>query len=493
MTENNDHPRHSVKRELASGVFYTSVAKYAGIVVTLAVTAVLSRLCTPEEFGIINLATVIIAFFAIFSDLGIGPAVIQHKELSHRDLSGIFSLTIWFGAVLAVLFFFAADLLAKMYSDSRLLADICRILAVNLFFAAANIVPNALVMKDKRFQFAAVRSLAVQVVGGAASIAAAYAGAGIYALTINPVFSSVTLFAINYREYPLRLRLKPGRGGLRKVFTFSAYQFSFQLINYFSRNLDKLLMGRFMSLTQLGYYDKSYRLMMLPLQNISYVVSPVMHPVFSQMQHDPARLAASYGKVLRLLGFIGLPLSAVLCFSAGELMLLIFGDQWEPSVPAFRILALSVGIQILMSTSGSIFQAANATRMLFLCGVFSATLNVAAICTGIFAFGTTEAVAACIVISFAVNFVQCFDALFRLTLRSGCGAFWRSLLSPLALTATVCVPLAAVQWLLPPMPLAVSLAAKCAAAFVVWIAYLHLFSEYDLKGIVTRLKNGKSS
>ena len=70
----------SVRRELASGVFYTSIAKYAGIVVTLVVTGILSRLFTPEQFGVVNIATVVIAFFAIFSDLGIGPAVIQHKK-----------------------------------------------------------------------------------------------------------------------------------------------------------------------------------------------------------------------------------------------------------------------------------------------------------------------------------------------------------------------------------------------------------------------------
>ena len=220
----------------------------------------------------------------------------------------------------------------------------------------------------------AVRSLAVQVVGGAAGIAAAYAGAGIYALTINPVFSSAMLFAINYREYPLRIGLHLSHGAIRKVFSFSAYQFSFQLLNFFSRNLDKLLMGRCMSLQDLGYYDKSYRLMMMPLQNIAFVVSPVMHPVFAQMQGDLKKLGEAYLKVIRLLAFIGLPLSAVLWFTAEELVLIVFGNQWMPSVAAFRILALSVGIQIVMSTSGSIFQAANATRMLFICGLFSAAL-----------------------------------------------------------------------------------------------------------------------
>ena len=477
----------SVRRELASGVFYTSIAKYAGIVVTLVVTGILSRLFTPEQFGVVNIATVVIAFFAIFSDLGIGPAVIQHKNLDRHDLGGIFSLSVWSGAVMALLFFAAAGTIASLYGDSQVLRNVLRILALNLFFAAANIVPNALILKEKRFRFAAMRSLTVQIAGGTAAIAAAYARAGIYALTINPVFSSLMLLAINYRQNPLPLRLRPGRKALGKVFSFSAYQFSFQLINYFSRNLDKLLMGRYMSLSQLGYYDKSYRLMMLPLQNIAYVISPVMHPIFSEMQHDLKQLGASYLKVVRLLAFIGLPLSAVLFFTAQELVLIIFGDQWEPSVPVFRILALSVGIQIVMSTSGSIFQAANATRMLFLCGVFSAALNVAAICTGIFAFGTTEAVAWCICASFAVNFVQCYHALFCLTLRTGWHRFWRNFLSPLLLTALVGLPLAAVGWLLPPMPLVASLTLKGTAALGVWLLYVHLSGEYDLKGLAGRL------
>ena len=492
MTENDNKQPHTVGRQLASGVFYTSIAKYAGIVVTLVVSGVLARLFTPEEFGVVNIATVVIAFFAIFSDLGIGPAVIQHKNLDKRDLGGIFSLTLWSGAFMALLFFAASGLIASFSDDSAELRNILRILSANLFFAAANIVPNGLILKEKRFRFAAVRSLSVQVVGGAAAIAAAYAGAGIYALTINPVFSSLMLFVINYRQNPLSVHLKPGKAAVGKVFSFSAYQFSFQLLNYFSRNLDKLLMGRYMSLSQLGYYDKSYRLMMLPLQNIAYVVSPVMHPIFSEMQNDLRKLADSYRKVVRLLALIGLPLSVVLWFTAQELVLIIFGDQWQPSVPVFRILALSVGIQIVMSTSGSIFQAANATRMLFFCGLFSAALNTAAICTGIFAFGTTQAVAWCICISFAINFIQCYHALFCLTLRTGWGAFWRSFLSPLLLSALVCLPLAAVEWLLPPMPMLVSLAAKGAAALAVWLLYIQFSGQYDLKGTALRLLSRKN-
>lgn len=481
----------NLKQQLFSGVFYTALAKYSGIVISLVVAGVLARLLTPDDFGIVAIATVIIAFFSIFTDMGISPAIVQNKALTEKDLSDIFSFTLWMGAGLSVLFFAASWPIAAYY-ESPILRTLCQLLCVNLFFASATIVPNALFFKNKEFKFIALRSFAVQVASGTAAVIAALNGAGLYALIISPILSSILLFIISLKRYPQHPAMTLGWGALRKIFSYSAYQFLFNVINYFSRNLDKLLMGRYMSLSQLGYYDKSYRLMMLPLQNIAYVVSPVMHPIFSEMQNDLRKLADSYRKVVRLLALIGLPLSVVLWFTAQELVLIIFGDQWQPSVPVFRILALSVGIQIVMSTSGSIFQAANATRMLFFCGLFSAALNTAAICTGIFAFGTTQAVAWCICISFAINFIQCYHALFCLTLRTGWGAFWRSFLSPLLLSALVCLPLAAVEWLLPPMPMLVSLAAKGAAALAVWLLYIQFSGEYDLKGTALRLLSRKN-
>jgi O-antigen/teichoic acid export membrane protein len=158
---------------------------------------------------------------------------------------------------------------------------------------------------------------------------------------------------------------------LRQIFSYSAYQFLFNIINYFSRNLDKLLIGKYMGMSPLGYYEKSYRLMMLPLQNITQVITPVMHPIFSDYQNDLERLASGYERIVRFLAFIGLPLSVLLYFTASEVTLIIFGDQWIPSIPIFQILTLSVGIQIILSSSGSIFQAAGDTKSLFVCGLFS--------------------------------------------------------------------------------------------------------------------------
>lgn len=276
----------SLKEQLLSGVFFTAIAKYSGMIISLVVAGILSRLIPPNEFGIVAIATVIITFFGIFTDVGISPAIIQDKELTEKDNSNIFSFTVWSGVILAFFFFLSSWFIAYYYEDDSNLRIICQLLSINLLFASSNIVPNALLYKAKEFKFIAIRSFFVQITGGIIAIVAAQMGAGLYALIINPIFSSILLFAISYRKYPQKISLTFGLVSIRKIFSFSSYQFLFNVINYFSRNLDKLMIGKFIGMDSLGYYEKSYRLMMLPIQNITHVVSPVMHPVFSDFQND---------------------------------------------------------------------------------------------------------------------------------------------------------------------------------------------------------------
>ena len=383
---------NNIKQQLFSGVFYTAIAKYSGIIISLVVAGILARLLSPDDFGIVAIATVIISFFAIFTDMGLSPAIIQNKALTQDDLTNIYSFTFWTGIAVALLFFIASWPISAYY-DSPILRTLCQLLSINLFFASVNIVPGALFYKNKEFKFIAIRSFVIQITAGTGAIIAALSGAGLYALLITPIVSSILIYIISFHRYPQHLRMTLGLSSIRKIFSYSVYQFLFNVICYFSRNLDKLLIGKHMGMSDLGYYEKSYRLMMLPLQNITQVVTPVMHPIFSDFQDDKMKLATSYERIIRFLAFIGLPLSVLLFFTAEEVTLIIFGNQWLPSVAVFRILALSVGIQIILSSSGSIFQAAGDTRSLFICGLFSSTLNVAGIVLGIFYFGTLTAIA----------------------------------------------------------------------------------------------------
>lgn len=471
------------KKELLSGIYYTSIAKYIGIIISLIVSGILARLIEPKEFGIVAIATVIISFFSIFSDLGIAPAIIQNKELTNKDLSHIFSFTVWLGATISILFFLSSWPISWFYKSSKLLI-ICQILSINLFFAAANIVPNALLFKNKEFKFIAYRSLIIQTIGGGIASIAALMGIGLYALIINPIFSSILLFIISYRKKPQKFSLIGDIESIKKIFNYSVYQFMFNVINYFSRNLDKLLIGKYMSMISLGYYEKSYRLMMLPLQNITHIISPVMHPIFSDFQNDLKKLSTSYEKIIHLLAFIGFPLSVLLWFNAHEIILIVFGEQWIPSVSIFQTLSLSVEIQIILSTSGSIFQAANDTKSLFICGVFSTVLNVSGIIIGIFIFDSLEIIAWCIFLTFSINFILCYIMMYKITFKQKMQSFWSQLTSPLLLSFILIICISPAYFLLDTLSIFFSLMIKVLTFAIIYILYIQISGEYDIINLI---------
>ena len=469
----------SIKQQMLSGVFYTAVAKYSGIVISLAVTAVLARLLSPDDFGIVAVATVIINFFNIFTNIGFSSAIIQNKELTEKDMANIYAFTIWLGIILGGLFFLSSWGIATYYQNEQLI-NICQLLSISLFFSSASIVPNTLFYRDKDFKFIAYRTFFIQVIVGLVAIIAALMGAGLYTLTIQPVLSGLLLYIISLKKYPQKLQLISGLESIKKIWNYSIYQFLFNLVNYFTRNLDKLLIGKYMGMSPLGYYEKSYRLMMLPLQNITFIITPVMHPVLSDYQNDLSKLGNVHERIVRLLAFIGFPLSILLYFCANELILLFFGEQWVASIPVFRILSLTVGIQLILSSSGSFFQAGNDTHDMFICGVFSSIVSTIGICFGIFYFGSLEATAWCILISFGLSFVQCYYLLYSSLLRRHLSLFYLQFTSPFFLSLILWIVLHLSLSLWEKWPIIISLCIKVIICMIISAVYIQYTKEYNI-------------
>lgn len=469
----------SIKIQLFSGIAYTAIEKYSNIILQLIITAILARLLAPDDFGVVAIATVIIAFFALFTDMGISTAIVQKKELTDTDLSNIFSFTVWSGVILALIFFISSWLIGGYYNN-KTLTIICRLLSINLFTSSITIVPNALFYKHKDFKYIAIRGLFIQLICGTLGVTAALLGAGLYALVIPPILSGILMFFISVYRYPQHLAFTFGVISLRKILSYSSYQFMFNFINYFSRNLDKLVIGKKLGMKPLGYYQKSYSLMMLPLQNITAVVTPVIHPIFSDFQNNLKKLASEYERIIRFLSFIGFPLTVILFFTAKELILIFFGPQWLPSVFVFKILAISAGIQVVLSSSGSIFQASGDTKSLFICGVFSSILNVSGILLGIFYFGTLQAVAWCISITFFINFIQCYIQMYCITFKRSLRLFIRQLISPIIVSSLLFIILFFIQYLTINSNILISLIIKCTITLIVYMAYIQITKEYNI-------------
>lgn len=390
--------------EFKKGVFYSALGKYSNVVIQLVVTAILSRILTPQEYGIVAVVNVFLIFFQMLADFGIGPAIIQNKTLTKNEINSIFGFSIYLALFLGIVFVFLGYPISIFYSN-EVYIPISMVLAVCLFFYGVLVVPQSILLREKKFSMVNMVTILANVASGVVSIVLAFSGFSYYSLIISNTVKAALLFVVFYFKTDIKAQFKLDTSPLKKIFSFSKNQFLFNFINYFSRNLDSILIGRYFSASALAFYDKAYQVSLYPNQILTNVISPVIQPIMSEYETDLEKIKTVYLKITAVLATIGLPLSVFLFFNASEIILFLFGDQWSGSVLPFQILAVSVWVQMISSSTGAIFQSANRTDLLLLSGILSAIVTVSAIFIGIFA-GRVEYVALMVIAAFSINFIQ---------------------------------------------------------------------------------------
>ena len=480
----------SVKKELTKGVFWIAVAKYSGIVIQLLISAILARKIAPAAFGTIAVAMVVMYFLDILADIGIGPAVVQYKQLTKAHLNSLFTLTVYLGVFLSVVLYMLSGVIAGYYADT-MLERICQILSIVMFFHSLNVVPNALMRKDKRFKTIAYRTLFFRILSGSVAVWGAFHGWGIYALLVSPILTAIGVFGVNYYNYPLQMVLRLNNEAVKMVASFSFFQFAFSFCNYFSRNLDKLIIGKYFSMTQLGYYDKSYHLMMLPIQNVSYVIEPVLHPVLSTLQSSKHELKAKNQKLAVLISNISFPIGLMLYFCGAELIRIVYGGQWDAAIPVFRILALSLPLQMILSTSTPIYQAAGKTNHMFVVGVLNTFCTVSGFLIAANLGSSIEAMAWAWDITLVINFLNSYLIMHVFTLKEPAWIFFESLIPQIINSAVVFVIISCACKLIVFDILFLNLMIKSILILVFTLLMAKLLNQYDFNHIVNRITRGQ--
>lgn len=400
-----------IKNEMKRGLFWTALDKYSGQIIGIVISMILARLLTPYDYGVVAAASVLLGFLSIFSSIGIGPAIIQRKDLSQSDLDNIFTFSILLGIFIGGLSFLSSWPVADFYGNS-LLKPVIQILSLGLFFGTINMVPAALMSKHKRFKEMATRSLTFQVLFGIIGVISAFWGAGVYALVCPQILASLCTFLYNNHFYPVRISWRFSIEPIKRIFAFSLYVFLFELVNYFSRNLDKIIIGKYISADALGYYEKSYRLMQLPMNNISAVVYPVLQPIMSQLQDDLHEMSRKFLRIVEIISCLSFPVGVILYFGAYDIILLFFGDRWLPSVPVFQILALSVPLGLLGNPTGAIFMSCNASKRMFYTGIANTLVTITGFIIAAVFWGTVESIAWAWTISNSISVMNCYYQLF---------------------------------------------------------------------------------
>lgn len=388
---------------LRKAALINASGKYSKILLSLIVNAILARLLSPSDYGVVAVVTVFSTFFSTFADMGLGAAIIQKKDLTSNDMDNLFSFSLYISFSLAIIFFFLAYPISKFY-ENRVYIPLVELLSISLFFDALNMVPNGILNREKKFGILAVRTFVVYLLASIVTVILALLGWRYYALAFQAVLSSVLTFLWNWANIKLHFHIRFNTRPIKKIFSYSSYQMGFNIINYFSRNLDNLLIGKFFGNAELGYYNKAYALMMYPVNNLSGVITPVLHPILSDYQDLREVMYKKYMKVFKLILWVGL-YAAFICYLARyEIINIMYGPNWNETVSCFGILAISIIPQILNSSMGGVFLALGNSRLLFINGAMNTSMTVIAILWGIFGGRSILSVAIGVTLSYTLQF-----------------------------------------------------------------------------------------
>jgi polysaccharide transporter, PST family len=381
MTADGSQPDLS-RRKTAGWVAVTGGAQAIRFVLTLVSTAVLARLLSPTDFGLIAAASPVLAFTAMLQNLGLNEALVQRPELQKAHVNALFYLMVAFSAVIAASLFLAAPLLATLLSEIRL-TGIIQAMAGIALIVALSATPIALMNRRLQFGQLAIIDVAAAVAGLAVGIVFALVTGSYWALVAMQVATAV----VQLVGAAFCAKWKPGAASFDREFQtmvgLGAGFSTFNLLNFLSRNADLLLIARFHGPMALGFYERAYKMMLAPLWQSVTPFGRVLTPVLARLQNDaPAYRQRYFESTALLMAAVQPAIVAALMFSDAAVGL-VLGPGWGPSSPIFFWLCLTALHQIQTLSLGWLFVSQGRAREFALLGAAGAAIIVSAFVIGL--------------------------------------------------------------------------------------------------------------
>ena len=371
----------SLFRNVVMNAGWSGVGSIINQLFSLVVSVVLARALSPQDFGLMGMALVFTNFIVLFSGLGVGMSIIQNQQMDDRYLS----TARWTASLVGVALFTAscaaAPVAAWFFHDDRIRA---LMIASSLSFILTGVcnIHLSIMIKEMRFKEIAVIEVGSGFIGGGCAIVAAVNGFGVWSLVAQQVSAQVVRTIAVF----MMVRGVPWRGFdwsvFRVLFSFSSYVIGSSVVNYFGRNADNLIIGRFLGSAALGYYGLAYSLMMKPIQ-VTALFSGVLYPALSSAKDDPLQFRDIYMRTIKLIALITFPAMLGMWVVTTPLILVVYGEKWVPIIPVFRILCLIGMIQSVLSCVGNIYMAMGETRLMFRVNMISLPFTLLSFIVGI--------------------------------------------------------------------------------------------------------------
>jgi teichuronic acid exporter len=399
-------PTDSLRNSGRSGMIWSFLIQGGAQLINFIVTVILARLLMPKQFGLIGMITIFIAISRALLDGGFVSSLIRTKDADNLDYSTVFFVNLISSGILYVLLFFGAPLIASFYGQD-ILVNLIRVLGLVLIINAFSLVQSTKLNKALQFKTQFKLQVPSLIISAAVSIWMAYQGYGVWSL----VAKDLTFALLATSQLWWYSKWVPSFVFDKEKFNYH-FKFGYklaltQIINTSFDNLYNVVIGKYFSATQLGYFTRARSLEQLPSGFFYNAFNRVFYPLLAQVSHDNAQLKRIYSQLMRIVVFVVTPIMVYLGVVSFPLFRWLLTDKWLPAVPYFQLLLISsvfypihrynLNICNLKGRSDMVLRLSMLQNFLLLLGAFSAIW-----------FGIYGLLCSLIVVNVMITFINAF-------------------------------------------------------------------------------------
>lgn len=330
----------SILKKAFKGAIWLSSFRAAAQLFSWATTIVIAHILVPRDYGLMGMATVLTGFAALFSDLGLGAAIIQRKEVSQKELSSLFWFLVLWGILLGLICFVLAYPTVAIFKERRLLR-ITQSVSLLYIIGSFTIVPFNILNRSLRFKAIGFIEATSVIVSCLAMISIAKAGGGVWTLIGGHVIRQLVRLGLVFLTVHWRPSLLFNLAMIRPYVSFGLNVAGSRVLNYLYNRSPIFFGGRALGDHLLGFYCLASDLALIPRDKIISLINRIAFPVFSRYQDDQLEFNWFYLRVTKLIAMITFPIFFGVFFTADLLIPVVLGEKWRPTVFMFKMLCVN--------------------------------------------------------------------------------------------------------------------------------------------------------
>lgn len=317
----------SLKSKTFKGTIWGAVDSFSTQGIQFVITLVMARILTPADYGVVGMLSIFISVCNAFIVSGFTQALVRKQDRTEIDNCTVFYFNIVVAAVLYIVLFFCAPLIARFY-DMPILVPVCRAVSIGMIFGSFNVVQRAQFTIKIDFKTTAKISLSSVIVGGAVGISLAYTGFGVWALVIQNLTSGIIGTILLWTMSKWRPKWLFSWKSFREMFSFGSKLLASSLLDTVYSNIYSLVIGKVYKASDLGFYNRAKGFSQMCSSNITGIVQRVTFPVLCEVQNEDDRLRDGYRRLLRVSAFIIFPLMMGLGAVGKPMILTLLTEKW---------------------------------------------------------------------------------------------------------------------------------------------------------------------